>query len=797
MGDGGPEPEPLAGEVEALRGLVAQLRAENARLLHLIGMTGADRRPADPTQTGLFDRAPGQVDARSTAQAKVEFFATLFRARRDVYAVRWENARTGRGGWMPAVAGGWRKGMSAGERAYLPLTAEVITAHLAGETAIGLYPLRDGDRCCWVAADFDGSTAMLDALAYLKAARAIGVPTALEVSRSGAGAHVWVFFTDAVPAALARQLATGLIREAIAMRGRMDLASYDRLFPSQDVLAGPAGLGNLIAAPLQGRCRRDGTTVFLDLASLEPYEDQWAFLSSLDRMTPHQVDQAARRVRAPVVGPSAKRLVTSSATRTLPPAATVVRVSIGSRIVVEGADLSPGLCATLKHAASLANPAFHERQRQRLSTWNTPRFLQGYDETVEGNLLLPRGLMEVLDGLVAEAGSRLEVTDTRAAGNPVALRFTGELRDDQQAAVTAFAGRDLGLIVAPPGAGKTVIACAIIGARAVSTLILVDHKSLADQWRMRIADLLGVKPGQLGGGRKRTRGEIDIITLQTLARREDVSDLTSGYGLVVVDECHHVPAAAFDMAVRQIPARSWLGLTATPYRRDQLDELIWWQLGPVRHEIVPAEAGTLDEAREVPRPTPVLRVHPTSFRYGGDADPSAPGGIAAIYRDLVSDTTRVVQVVDDVVEALARDRNCLVLTQWKSHVEVLAAEMRCRGHDPTILVGGMGAKARAAALDRLAPREAGPPLLVIATGPYVGEGFDCPALDTLFLAAPITFKGRLVQYVGRVLRPHPGKATAEVHDYHDVETGVLASSLAKRAPGYTSLGFADPRRLRS
>lgn len=242
VGDGDdvtPGPVGLAAEFDALRELVAELRAENARLLRLVGMTRGDARAPDPTQTGLFEQAPGQVDARSPAAAKVEFFAALFRARRDVYAVRWENARTGRAGWMPAVAGAWRKGMSATDRAYLPLTAEVITAHLSGDTALGLYPLQDGDRCCWVGADFDGPAAMLDALAYLKAARAVGVPAALEVSRSGIGAHVWVFFTDPVPAALARQLATGLLRDAITLRGRMNLGSYDRLFPSQDVLSRP------------------------------------------------------------------------------------------------------------------------------------------------------------------------------------------------------------------------------------------------------------------------------------------------------------------------------------------------------------------------------------------------------------------------------------------------------------------------------------------------------------------------------------------------------------------------------
>jgi len=287
---------------------------------------------------------------------------------------------------------------------------------------------------------------------------------------------------------------------------------------------------------------------------------------------------------------------------------------------------------------------------------------------------------------------------------------------------------------------------------------------------------------------------VDVVTLQTLARRDDLPDLTAGYGFVVVDECHHIPAAAFENAVRQIPARRWLGLTATPYRRDELDDLIALQLGPVRHTVQAPEPGTLAAAAAGGTPERSLTVHLTDFVYRGDADPSAPGGIAAVYRDLVADDSRNHQVLADVVAALARGRHCLVLTQWTAHVALLADLLRVAGHDPVVLRGGMAAGQRRDALERLLPGDR--PLLVVATGPYVGEGFDCPPLDTLFLAAPIAFKGRLVQYVGRVLRPAPGKHVVEVNDYHDIQTGVLASSLRKRAPGYRSLGFPDPNSMR-
>ena len=433
-----------------------------------------------------------------------------------------------------------------------------------------------------------------------------------------------MFFTDAIPAATARALGTALLREAISLRGDMDLRSYDRLFPSQDVLP-DGGMGNLIAAPLHGRRRKDGLSVFLDLATLEPWDDQWAFLSTLDKLSPGDARRIARTAQKVVVGTEVTSLDRPHATKVHPHLPSVVHAELSAGFVLRADELTPAALATLKHAASMANPKFYELQRLRKSTWDTPRFVRGYDVTLDGDLVLPRALRHLVADIVDGAGSRLEVSDARDCGHEIDVTFLADLHEQQARAVNAMLAHDDGILVAPPGACKTVMACAIIAERAVSTLVLVDRKALADQWRTRITELLCTKPGQVGGGRTKLTGEVDIAMLPTLARRDDVEALTRGYGQVIVDECHHLAAGAYDHSVKRIRAQLWLGLTATPRRRDGLEDLVRWQLGPVRHTVTDADTGTLDDvAADISGPKRELHLHQTSFRYEAQPIPPHP-----------------------------------------------------------------------------------------------------------------------------------------------------------------------------
>jgi superfamily II DNA or RNA helicase len=421
----------------------------------------------------------------------------------------------------------------------------------------------------------------------------------------------------------------------------------------------------------------------------------------------------------------------------------------------------------------------------RFSTWNTPRFITCYADDLEW-LHLPRGLTEQVTDLFDELGSRLDLDDRRSDPEPIDLHLTVKLRTQQTAAVRDLVVHDRGVLVAPPGAGKTVMACAVIAHHHTPTLVLVDRKELVDQWRARLSEHLdtdAAQIGQIGGGKHTPSGVLDVAMIQSLARRNDPT-VFDQYGLVVVDECHHLPAVSFAACVEHARSRRWLGLTATPYRRDKLEAIIGFHCGPTRHEISPGGVAGAELVRRE------LIVHTTTT----EVSEEDTAHIQSVFAALVDDDRRTTQICVDVHTALSQGRTCLVLTQRTDHIDAIVAGLDTLGDHALVLKGGLGKKARAAVSDAIATRSPNDGIVLVATGSYLGEGFDWPELNTLFLAFPLAFKGRVVQYVGRLLRTHAGKHHVELHDYLDTRIPVLDRMHTKRLPAYATLGFDTPRR---
>ncbi len=695
-------------------------------------------------------------------------------------------------------------------KAFIPVTAEVIECHLRGEDrvrpngrgkdfVVGVYPLFFDDTCSFLAVDFDDENWSTDALAFIASCRDCDVPVALERSRSGNGGHVWLFFSEPVAAADARVLGTLLLTRAMNRRPEIGFKSYDRLFPSQDIMPG-GGFGNLIALPLQRRARENGNSVFVD-DNLRPHEDQWAFLSSQRRMSSNEVTAViakaeaempggATGVRLPVDDENADepwKMMPSRRRQTQPskePMPEQVDVLLGDQVYVDRTGLPSSIVAQLVRIAAFQNPEFYRAQAIRLPTFGKPRIIS-CAELHPRHVGLPRGCLDEAIELLRLNGATAQLKDERQSGQALDVQFQGTLHDVQATAVAAIEPHDYGVLAATTAFGKTVVGARMIAVRGVNTLVLVHRRQLVDQWRARLQSFLSVTDGDIGtigGGKRKPSGRIDIALIQSLVRHGEVSDPVADYGHLIVDECHHLSAVSFELVARRTKARYVLGLSATVARKDGHHPIIFMQCGPVRYRVdAKTQAATQSFSH-------TARLRETGFQLRPDQEAQGQTQMTTIYAALAQDEKRNDLIFDDVMLSLEAGRRPVILTERRDHLEYFRARLEKFTRNLVVLHGGMSATEQRSAEEGL-KRPDSEERLVLATGRYLGEGFDDASLDTLFLTMPISWKGTLAQYVGRLHREHHAKREVIVYDYVDSGVGMLARMALKRQSGYRSLGY--------
>ena len=773
---------------------LAILQAENARLVALLEANGIKWQSPEPESTTSISAqfAPSKL---STAD-KVVLFRRLFRGRNDVYPIRWESKSTGKYGYAPACANEWRAGVcekprikcgDCGNRLLIPLSDDVIYDHLAGEHTVGVYPLLTDDTTHFLAVDFDEAEWRDDAQAFVQSCNELGVQVALEISRSGNGAHAWIFFAARVSARDARRLGTAIISHTCARTHQLKLTSYDRLFPNQDTMP-KGGFGNLIALPLQKKPREDGYSMFVD-ATFQPHPDQWAFLALIQPMPPHDIEPTILRATGNAHPLDVTfideedqkepwRRSPSLFKKLAGPMPTSLSVTLGNLVYFEKAQLPQPLANRLIRLAAFQNPEFYKAQAMRFAVWDKPRVI-GCAENFPLHIALPRGCFDAAKDLLRDNGITCEIADERNSGQPISVAFAGTLRPDQETAVAAMLQHDAGVLCAPTAFGKTVTAAVLIAQRGTNTLVLVHRTELLKQWQERLQVFLGVGKsvvGTIGGGKAKPTGKIDIAVMQSLSRHGEINELVENYGHVIVDECHHIGAVSFESILKRIKARYVLGLTATPIRRDGQQPIIFMQCGPIRHTAAKATSAP-HELVVVPHTLEANIALPVDAR------------IQDVFSHLAHNSVRTLAIATDIVKAFQEGRKVLVLTERTEHLRAIATELAGKIATMYTLHGRMPKKQRATLIDNLNRLPPNAPRVLLSTGKLVGEGFDHPPLDTLVLAMPISWKGTLQQYAGRLHREHATKTDVRIIDFVDAGHPALLRMWDKRQRGYRAMGY--------
>ena len=749
---------------------------------------------------------------------RIRLFQSLFKGREDVFARRWFSKTTGKSGYQPVCINEWKQGICdkkkyrcviCPNRNFAPLTTQDMYRHLEGKDeyccdVVGLYAIMQDNNCAFLCADFDDKNCKYgykeDVLAYVGVCREWLIPYAIERSRSGNGAHVWIFFEAPLPASKARRLGNAILTEAMTRNGQMSFNSYDRFFPNQDYLP-EGGFGNLVALPLQGQARRKQNSVFVDNDFLV-YKDQWAFLYNLKKIQESTIDQLLRLHYQEELG----KLSMSSESKpwVTPLPQNITQEDFHAKVEIIKADklyiplkaVSAKVLNHLKRIAAFKNPEFYNKQALRLSTYAIPRIISCFDITNE-YLAMPRGCEDATRSFLNDNAVTYTIIDKTNHGNKISVSFQGEEREEQLEAINALLPYTNGILHATTAFGKTVTAAAIIARKKVNTLILVHSKALLKQWHDRLTEFLNIDYPKHEEKNKRGRrkvfspigcfdssgntlhGIIDIALIQSCLDEDGVKPFVQDYGMVIVDECHHVSSITFEQVLMSIKVHTIYGLTATPIRKDGHQPIIFMQCGPIRF--------STDVKSQMAKQSFDRFLIPRFTSYNSILEDRL--SIATLYKYLSEDEIRNNLIVEDTCKAVNTGRTPIILTNRTAHVSVLAEKLNATIKNVISLTGAGTTREKREAMQRLQTIPDSEQLVIVATGKYIGEGFDYPRLDTLFLALPISWKGLLTQYAGRLHREYEGKKDVRIYDYIDIHEPICDSMYRKRLKGYAAIGY--------
>jgi superfamily II DNA or RNA helicase len=716
-----------------------------------------------------------------TPQEKIDIFKNIFRGRDDVFAMHWEKADGSASGYTPVCLNEWKpsicyklqrkKCKDCPHQKYVGLNDYYIDQHLRGIKLYGIYPLLDNNTSYFLAADFDGKNWEKDILKYYKKCEALKIPILIERSKSGKGGHAWIFFEDKYPAFKSRSIGVAILREAGIIDQFSKEDSFDRLFPNQDILSGK-GFGNLIALPLYGKARENNNTIFLDPKNnLEPFIDQWDILQNSKKISLDNLEKIYDTFSIDTDKMPQEKTKHAKSSK--------LNIVIDKFISINKLGIPKALSTFLREELNFVNSDYLIKKRMGISTYGMEKYFK-LIEPAESDYKIPRGFLKNLTNFLDENNIKFSLTDNRNKCENIKYESSCELYDYQENAIIDLLAEENGILVSPPGSGKTIMGIEIINKQKQPALILVHKKQIYDQWLNRIESFLNIPKREIGqfcANKKKLGKQITVAMIQTLSNIEEFEkDFgENNFGLILVDECHHIPAKTFRQVITKFKPFYLYGLTATPKRKNNDEKLIFIYLGSILHVVennyhIPVKQKT-DEFKSVLQVNIKNTKIDVPFKVKID-------NFQILSKIITFDSERNKMIVCDLKKEINNGNKCLVLTERKEHVEVLNYYLKGE-HEIITLTGDLTEKQKKEKLKQI---EAGNFQVLIATGQLIGEGTDFPNLDCLFLVYPFSFEGKLIQYIGRIQRGE--NSNGKIYDYRDINIKYLEKFYKKRHKYY-------------